>query len=91
MARDTGWCGTLLLIAVLPFVGTADMGRAAEQGFNLEIVAIDAAGRQTNLTQNAAADLAPAVARDGRIVSVSTRDGRPDLYVWTATAATCAG
>jgi Tol biopolymer transport system component len=81
MARITGWCGTLLLIAVLPFVGTADMGRAAEQGLDVEIVAIDLAGRQTNLTQNAAADLAPAVARDGRIVFVSTRDGEPDLYV----------
>jgi Tol biopolymer transport system component len=47
----------------------------------VDIVAIDLAGRRTNLTQNPAVDLAPAVARNGRIVFVSTRGGTPDLYV----------
>jgi Tol biopolymer transport system component len=46
-----------------------------------ELVAIDRDGRQTNLTRNPAWDLAPAVSRDGRIVFLSMRDGRSDLYV----------
>src|ERR1044071_2983317 len=73
--------GMLLLVAMFPFVGAADVGRAGEQGSNREIVAIDLAGRQTNLTRNPAFDMRLAVSRDGRIVFLSTRDGNPDLYV----------
>jgi Tol biopolymer transport system component len=71
----------LLLAIALPFVGNVDLGRAASAEYNVDIVAIDLAGRQTNLTQNPAVDLAPAVARDGRIVFLSTRDGDADFYV----------
>lgn len=59
---------------------TAASGEQAQRNF--EIVAIDLAGRQTNLTRNPADDLSPAVARDGRIVFLSTRaGGSADLYV----------
>jgi Tol biopolymer transport system component len=71
----------LLLAIALPFVGDADLGRAASKQSDVEIVAVDLAGRQTNLTQNPANDAAPSPSRDGRIVFVSARDGRPDLYV----------
>jgi Tol biopolymer transport system component len=46
-----------------------------------EIVAISLTGKQTNLTRNPAVDTSPAIAPDGRIAFVSTRGGRPDLYV----------
>ena len=62
-------------------LGAADGGRASSQEYNVEILAIDLAGRRTDLTQNPAFDLAPAVARNGRIVFISTRGGTPDLYV----------
>src|SRR5438128_3315940 len=71
----------LILAIALPFVGNADFGRAASKQFDFEIVAIDLAGRQTNLTQNPAVDVAPAMSRDGRIVFLSTRDGGAELYV----------
>src|SRR5437667_12050855 len=71
----------LILAVALPFLGNADLGRAAGKQFDVEIVAIDLAGRQTNLTQNPAWDSAPAVSRDGRIVFLSTRDGEAELYV----------
>jgi TolB protein len=71
----------LLLAIALPFVGHVDLGHAWNQQSNVEIVAVDLAGHQTNLTQNPASDAAPSVSHDGRIAFVSTRDGRPDLYV----------
>jgi Tol biopolymer transport system component len=74
----------LLLFAVaLPLLVAADLGHAAKQQFNFDIVAIDLAGRETNLTHNPAVDVSPAVARSGRIVFVSTRGapGGADLYV----------
>jgi Tol biopolymer transport system component len=71
----------LLAVIALPFFAPSDLGRAARMGSNYDVVAVDLAGRQTNLTHNAAADVSPAVARDGRIVFLSTRDGNPDLYV----------
>jgi hypothetical protein len=70
----------LTLALVLPFVGNADCGRAASKQFDVEIVAIDLAGRQTNLTQNPAWDAAPSLSRDERIVFLSTRGGDA-LYV----------
>jgi TolB protein len=79
MTRARIWL--LLLAVALPFLGAADGGRASSHEYNVDIVAIDLAGRRTNLTQNPAVDLAPAVARNGRIVFVSTRGGTPDLYV----------
>lgn len=82
-SRDAlGTVHRLLLLAVLlPFLAPADLGRAANEEYDVEIVAVDLAGGQTNLTRNAAVDLAPAVADDGRIVFLSTRGGSPDLYV----------
>jgi Tol biopolymer transport system component len=72
----------LLLAVLLPLVVPADVGRTANTQYDVEIVAIDLAGRQTNLTKNPAVDLAPAVARDGQIVFLSTRSGSgADLYV----------
>jgi hypothetical protein len=53
----------LILALALPFVGNADLGRAASKQFDVEIVAIDLAGRQTNLTQNSAWDSAPSLSR----------------------------
>jgi Tol biopolymer transport system component len=76
----------LLLLAVALQLGCiADAGHAAADEVNVEIVAIDLAGRQTNLTRNAAVDVGPAVSCDGRIVFVSTRGGSgADLYVMAA-------
>jgi Tol biopolymer transport system component len=71
----------LLLVLALPLVAHSDLGRATSKGFNYDIVAVDLAGQQTTLAQNPAVDVSPAVARDGRIVFLSTRGGNPDLYV----------
>jgi TolB protein len=73
----------LLLAVALVFLGAAGVGAARDDvEFNHDIVAVDLVGRQTNLTRNHPAfDGSPAVARDGRIVFVSTRGGSPDLYV----------
>jgi TolB protein len=71
----------LLLAVALAFLGPAGAGAARNAEFNHDIVAVDLAGRQTNLTRNPAFDGSPAVARDGRIVFVSTRGGNPDLYL----------
>jgi Tol biopolymer transport system component len=78
--------GSLLLLALaVPFVGAADLGAAASGEYNIDIVAIDLAGRQTNLTRDyPAIDVAPSVARDGRIAFVSDRGGTPDLFVMDA-------
>jgi Tol biopolymer transport system component len=70
-----------LLAVLLLFLGGAGVGSAANGRFNIDIVAIALSGRQTNVTHNSALDLNPAVARDGRIVFLSTRGGNPDLYV----------
>jgi Tol biopolymer transport system component len=72
----------LLLLAVVPaFLGAAGVGGARNADLNVDIVAVDISGRQTNLTRDPALDGSPAVARDGRIAFVSTRGGTPDLYV----------
>src|SRR5438876_130950 len=71
----------LLLALVLPLLGVADVGGAASMEPNYDIVAISLAGRQTNLTHDAAMDVNPAVARDGRIAFLSNRGGSVDLYV----------
>jgi TolB protein len=78
----------LLLAFAVAFLGAAGVGSARNtepesrsQAFNFDIVAVDLAGRQTNLTRNAAFDGSPAAAHDGRIAFVSTRGGNPDLYV----------
>lgn len=72
----------LLPFAVaLPLLGAADVGHTAGTEYNIDIVAVDLAGRQTNLTHNPAIDVNPAVARDGRVAFVSSRDGSSDLYV----------
>lgn len=73
----------LLLAVALPLLAPADLGRGASKQFNFDIVAINLAGRQTYLTQDPGVDVSPAVARDGRIVFVSTRGGLggADLYV----------
>lgn len=71
----------LILGLVIASLGAAGAGSARNAQFNFDIVAVDLAGRKTNLTQNAAFDGSPAVAHDGRIAFVSTRGGTPDLYV----------
>ena len=81
----------LLLAVALSLTAPSDLGRAASKEFDFDIVAIDLAARETNLTHDPAVDLAPAVARDGRIAFVSTRArGLPTYTSWTATAATSA-
>jgi Tol biopolymer transport system component len=72
----------IVALAIASLLPAAAVG--SNDPFNVDIVAIDLAGRQKNLTQNPAVDLSPAVARDGRIVFVSTRGGTPDLYVMAA-------
>ena len=74
----------VLLVVALSFLGGAGAGRASSEQFNWEIVAIDLAGRQTNLTRDPAVDAAPALARDGRIVFLSTRSGSPNFFVMDA-------
>jgi Tol biopolymer transport system component len=71
----------LILALAFPFFAHAEFGHAASAQFDVEIVAIDLAGRRTNLTRSPAWDSAPAVSRDGRIVFLSTRDGAADFYV----------
>jgi Tol biopolymer transport system component len=72
----------LLLALALPLAATADLGRAAADEYNIDIVAVDLGGRETNLSHDPAVDVAPAVARDGRIAFVSTRNGAgAELYV----------
>jgi Tol biopolymer transport system component len=70
-----------LSAVLLLFLGGAGVGSAASDQDNVDVVAIDLSGHQTNLTHNPALDLNPAVARDGRIVFLSARGGNPDLYV----------
>jgi Tol biopolymer transport system component len=70
----------LLLGVALALFAPADLGRAASAQYNVEIVAIDLAGRQVNLTRDPALDVAPAVARDARVAFFSSRDGSGDLY-----------
>ena len=72
----------LLLALALPFLGGAEVGAAPSGEYNIDIVAIDLAGRQTNLTNDPAADVNPAVASDGRIAFFSARDS--GLYVMDA-------
>jgi Tol biopolymer transport system component len=73
----------LFLAVALAFLGPAGVGGARNNvEFNHDIVAVALAGRQTNLTRNHPVfDGSPAVARDGRVVFVSTRGGNPDLYL----------
>src|SRR5687768_15311380 len=81
MLLGQGMYRLLILAVALPFLGNAELGRAEHDPYDVEIVAIDLAGRRTNLTRNPAWDSSPAVARDGRIVFLSTRDGAADFYV----------
>ena len=79
----------LVLAGAMAIVGalTAAAGHAASRapaGPDVEIVAVDLRGRQTNLTHNPGLDVSPAVARDGRIAFMSARDGQPDLFVMDA-------
>lgn len=73
---------SLFLLGAMLVIAAAVAATAAGAGSpNLEIMAIDSHGRAANLTRDPATDVAPAVARGGRIVFVSTRDGSGDLYV----------
>jgi Tol biopolymer transport system component len=72
----------LLLLAAIPLLAGAGLGRASSGEYNVDIYAIDLAGNATNLTRNPAVDLSPAIARDGRIVFLSSRgQNGGDLYV----------
>jgi Tol biopolymer transport system component len=72
----------LLVAVALPLAVSVGPGRARHEQWPpaAEIVAIDLAGRLTNLTHNPGSTR-PAVSRDGRIVFLSTGDGPPDFYV----------
>jgi Tol biopolymer transport system component len=76
-----GLLAGLASAVVLPAAGRA--ASRAEFG-NLEIIAVGVTGRQQNLTQNAADDLAVAVARDGRIAFLTNRADEADLDVMNA-------
>jgi Tol biopolymer transport system component len=85
LANDRGIRGrffaTMLVALAASLVlvgGSAGRGEALP---DVEIIAISLTGEQTNLTRNRAVDTSPAIALDGRIAFVSTRSGRPDLYV----------
>ena len=65
----------LLLVLVMPLLGVADVGQSATNEIDVEVVAIDLAGHKTNLTDNPAWDVNPAVARDGRIAFFTDRIG----------------
>jgi Tol biopolymer transport system component len=71
----------LPLGAALALSVPSGLARGTSAQNNIEIIPIDLAGRQTNLTHNRAFDVNPTVARDGRIAFFSTRDGGGDLYV----------
>ena len=81
-----------VVFAAVVALSSDALSRTAESAFaragsaeaNIEIVAVSLAGRQTNLTQNPAWDVAPAVVGDGRIAFFSSRDGSDDLYVMDA-------
>lgn len=74
----------LVALTAASLVLVSGSGGRAEALRDVEILSIDLAGRQTNLTANPALDMSPAIAPDGRIAFVSTREGRPDLYVMDA-------
>ena len=82
----------LLLVLVLSLGGGTGSVRAASEGSNIEIVSVDLAGRQTNLTHDPAWDVNPAVARDGRIAFVAGTNvsRRPEFsgasHIWIADA-----
>jgi dipeptidyl aminopeptidase/acylaminoacyl peptidase len=65
----------LLLMLVLSLGVATGFGRAAREGSNIEILSVDLAGRQTNLTRDPAWDVNPAVARDGQIAFFTNRIG----------------
>jgi Tol biopolymer transport system component len=65
----------VLVLALLPLLGAADVGQSATKQSNIEVVAIGLAGHRTNLTNNPAWDVNPAVARDGRIAFFTNRSG----------------
>jgi Tol biopolymer transport system component len=74
----------LVALAAAALVFVSGGGGRGEALPDVEILSIDLAGRQTNLTANPALDMSPAIGPDGRIAFVSTREGRPDLYVMDA-------
>jgi Tol biopolymer transport system component len=71
----------LVAVAAVSLVLVGGSAGRGESLPDVEILSIDLGGRQTNLTKNPALDTSPAIAPDGRIAFVSTRDGSPDLYV----------
>jgi TolB protein len=71
----------LVAVALVSLVLVGGSAGRGESVPDVEILSIDLGGRQTNLTKNPALDTSPAIAPDGRIAFVSTRDGSPDLYV----------
>jgi len=55
--------------------GATGSGRATSGASNIEILSVNLAGRQTDLTHDPAWDVNPAVARDGRIAFFTNRIG----------------
>lgn len=64
-----------VLVLVLALGGATGLGRAASQGDNIEILSVDLAHRQVDLTRDPDWDVDPAVARDGRIAFFTNRPG----------------
>jgi Tol biopolymer transport system component len=77
---------TRVALAVLAALAVALPAAAAETFPNVEIYRVVPGATARTLTGNPALDTSPSPSPDGtRIVFVSTRDGRPDLYVMPAT------
>jgi Tol biopolymer transport system component len=76
---------TRVALAVLAALAVALPAAAAETFPNVEIYRVVPGGKARNVTANPALDTSPSPSPDGgRIAFVSTRDGRPDLYVMPA-------
>jgi Tol biopolymer transport system component len=72
------------MLAGATCAGVADGGSTSP--VNVDIQAVTLSGRVTNLSRNPASDTSPAVSPNGReIAFVSSRSGRPDLYLMTRT------
>src|SRR5579859_985572 len=79
---------TFAALALTGLASAATTRGAVRSAANVDIQAVTIAGRLTNLSQNPAMDTSPAVSPNGKeIAFVSSRDGRPDLYLMDSSGA----